>query len=206
MVTFIAPSFREETEAYVFIGAMLNQHNPNWKAIIYNNGPNPWLQLAVADAQDTRYSFDPFLKSLVASIKDPRIVYVESPENSGAWGCHNRMDAVRNMVDTDFVVQTSIQDYWLPNTVDEIAAHRQHDFIYWNSINHLAGYDRILDSMPVTNYIDWGNFAVRTDIAKQVGIRQPNAFTADGIFVQDCIKEGLIKNPKKIHKLLTIHN
>src|SRR4051812_5913354 len=111
MVTFIAPAFNEKSEAYIFIGAMLCQSNPNWKAIIYHNGPNKWL----------RYFVDSFA--------DPRFIYKESETNTGAWGTYNRIDALNNLVDTEYIVQTSIQDYWLPNAVETIAEHLGNDFI-----------------------------------------------------------------------------
>ena len=189
MITFIAPAFNEENDPYVFIGSMLCQQNPNWKAIIYHNGPYTRL----------RYFVDSF--------GDKRLIYMQSSTNTGAWGCYNRIDAINNVVETEFVIQTSIQDYWLPNAVACILEEaKEHDFIYWNSINHLAGYENILDSEPKKDLIDWGNFAIKTSIAREVGIRQPEEFTADGLFVEDCMKSGLVLNPVKIKKVLTIHN
>ncbi len=206
MVTFVAPSYTEEFDPYVFIGSMLCQKNKNWKAIIYNNGPNPWLREAMAEAETPKLRYDPWLKSVIKSYHDERLIYRESPINTGDWGCHNRNDAIYNIVDTEYIVQTSIQDYWLPNAVEAILQHSGADFIYWNSINHLAGYQNILNSMPVVSFIDWGNFAIKTAIARKVGIRHPESFTADGQFVRDCIAEGLIIQPVKINQILTIHN
>lgn len=206
MVTFIAPSFQEEYDPYVFIGSLLSQKNPNWKAIIYNNGPNPWLRRVIDETQTPKLRYIPWLKELVASLDDKRISYLESATNTGGWGCYNRSDAIQNHVETEYVVQTSIQDYWLPNTVDLIAQYCGADFIYWDSINHLCGYHNVLHTLPVINYIDWGNFAVKTSIARKVGIRHPESFTADGLFVRDCIAEGLILKPVKIRQILTIHN
>ncbi len=206
MVTFIAPSFDEQFDPYVFIGSMLCQKNRGWKAIIYNNGPNPWLRSVVESAEEKRYRYHPWLKMLVESFNDNRLIYRESPKNTGGWGCYNRQDALDNIVDTEFVVQTSIQDYWLPNAVDEILKNGDHDFVYWNSINHLASYERILNAMPTPMYIDWGNFAIRTSIARQIGIQHPEEFQADALFVKDCIASGLIRKPKKLDKILTIHN
>jgi hypothetical protein len=188
MVTFVAPAFNEKFETYIFIGAMICQKDPNWKAIIYHNGPNKWL------------------KYFVDSFGDKRLIYKESATNTEAWGTYNRIDAINNLVDTKYVVQTSIQDYWFPNTVSSIMEHLEEDFIYWNSINHLAGYENVLDCQPIVDHIDWGNFAIRTDIAKQVGINKPTEFTADGLFVTDCMNSGLIKRQLKLNKVLTIHN
>ena len=188
MVTFIAPAFNEKFDPFVFIGSMLCQQNRDWKAIIYHNGPNPWL------------------KYIVENYADDRLVYKESIKDTGAWGTYNRIDALNNLVDTPLVVQTSIQDYWLPNAVESIVQSAHHDFIYWNSINHLAGYENVLDCQPVPDHIDWGNFAIKTEIARQVGILHPTEFTADGLFVTDCMASGLVKNPIKLEKILTIHN
>lgn len=188
MVTFIAPAFNERIESYIFIGAMLCQQDTNWKAIIYHNGPNKWL----------RYFVDSFA--------DKRLTYRESPVNSGAWGTFNRIDAINNWVDTEYVVQTSIQDYWFPNAVKCIGEHQDMDFIYWNSINHLTGYERLLDCEPIINRIDWGNFAIKTEIARKVGINKPEEFTADGLFVTDCVNSGLIHRQLKLNQILTIHN
>jgi hypothetical protein len=188
MVTFIAPAFNEKFETYIFIGSMLCQTDTNWKAIIYHNGPNKWL----------RYFVDSFV--------DKRLIYAESATNTEAWGTFNRIAALNNMVDTEYVVQTSIQDYWFPNTVACIGQHQDEDFIYWNSINHLTGYENILECEPVINRIDWGNFAIRTRIARAVGIQRPTEFTADGFFVADCVNSGLIKRQLKLNQVLTIHN
>lgn len=206
MVTFIATSYDEEFDPYVFIGSMLCQKNRNWKAIIYNNGPNPWLKSVVEESESPKFRYHPWLKAVIESFDDPRPIYKESAENTGGWGCYNRQDAIDNLVDTEYIVQTSIQDYWLPSAVGAILEHSGKDFIYWDSINHLAGYGRVLHSMPVIRYIDWGNFAIKTSIAKQVGIRDPEAYNADGMFVRDCISEGLIKTSAKLNQILTIHN
>lgn len=205
MVTFIAPSFEEEFDPYVFIGSMLCQKNSNWKAIIYNNGPNPWLRKAVEEAETPKTRYVPWLKTVIESLNDPRFIYRESEVNKGGWGCYNRQEALNNMVDTEYVVQTSIQDYWLPNAVESILQHSDKDFIYWNSIHHHINHG-VLHTLPRMNYIDWGNFAVKTSIARQVGINEPEAFTADWFFVRDCIAAGLIVKPVKLEKILTIHN
>jgi hypothetical protein len=188
MVTFIAPAFNERFETYTFIGSMLCQKDPNWKAIIYHNGPNKWL------------------KYFVESFADSRLTYKESATNTGAWGCYNREDCIQNLVDTEYIVQTSIQDFWIPNAVSAIIEQKGSDFIYWNSINHLAGYHNILESRPEIDHIDWGNFAIKTSIARQIGIRHPEEFTADGLFVTDCMNSGLVNSQVKIPLILTIHN
>ncbi len=205
MITFIATAYEEQFDPFVFIGSMLCQSNRNWKAIIYNNGPNPWLRQIIDDAQSPHYRYFQSLKAFIGGFNDPRIIYKESSENRGAWGCYNRQHALDNLVDTEYVVQTSVQDYWLPNAVDEILSRQGHDFIFWNSIHHHLKHD-VLDCKTEINHIDWGNFAIKSRLARQIGIRHPESFTADGQFVRDCFDEGLIEHQVKIEKILTIHN
>ncbi len=182
MVTFVAPAFHEDP--YAFIGSLRAQTNPNWKCIVFHNGRNGHLQ------------------AILDTIKDNRISYKESPENTGAWGCYNRIDALAQ-VDTPYVVQTSIQDYYLPTTVEAIIANYGKDIIYWDSINHLTGPDR-LDCSLNPGKVDWGNVAVWTKLAQKVGINHPKEFIADWLFVQDLLQE--LPTTVKVDRILTIHN
>lgn len=185
MITFIAPTYNEKIEPYLFISSLLIQKNSNWKAIIYSNGINKHCA------------------SVVKHFNDSRISYIESETNTGFWGCYNRIDALNNHVNTDFVCQTSIQDYFTPNAVDEILNHIDNDLIYWDSIHNHFNWD-ILKSELKPNRIDWGNFAIKTEIAKKVGINQPEYSGADFIFVNDCLP--LVTKIVKLNKILTSHN
>lgn len=187
MITFVATMFNEMDFAKMFISALLCQTNPNWKCIIYHNGPNYNL-------------------SELNFLLDSRFEILQSETNTGMWGTLNRQEAISNRVNTNYIIQTSIQDYWMPNAVEEILKHSGVDFIYWNSINHLFTYSNILNCEPIPGFIDWGNFAIKTPIAKVVGIKRPREFTADGLFVKDCLSSGLINSKIKIPQILTIHN
>jgi len=184
-ITFIVISYLEYWEAYMFIGAMMCQKNPNWKVIIWHDAPNPKL------------------KEVIESFKDERIKYIET-ENRGSWGCWNRIDALK-LVDTEFVIQTTIQEYYLPNAVDEILKYSSADIIYWNTIHHTFSYN-ILNSDLQRNRVDWSNFALKTEIAQKVGINNPTSYTADGEFIEDCVSSGLLKMRVKNPKILSIKN
>lgn len=185
MITFIAPTFQEINEPYMFISSLLLQNDPRWKAIIYSNGNNAHC------------------KAIVDLFNDPRITYKESTENTGFWGCYNRIEALNNLVDTEYVCQTSIQDYFTPNAVRDILNRNSYDFIYWNSIHNHFDW-QILNAEMKPDRIDWGNFAIKTNIAKLVGINQPEYSGADAVFVDDVLPH--LKNIIKIDKILTIHN
>ena len=185
IVTFICITFREEWEPYMFIGMLKCMKNPNWKAIIWHDEPNPRL------------------KKIIEDFGDERITYMET-ENRGSWGCYNRIDALK-MVDTDFAVQCTIQEYYTPNFVDIIEANKYNDFIYWLVVHHSFDYN-ILNSEPKKGQMDWSNFALRTTIARRVGINYPTAYMADGVFIEEVMASGLIKRKIKIQKVLNIKN
>lgn len=195
MITFIAPCYKEKYDYYTFIGSLLCQTNPNWKAIIYHNGVDGAYEAHTACKQILHY--EPKLID--------KISFEYSEKNTGKWGCLNRQHCISDLVDTEYIVQTSIQDYWISNAVEEILK-RTEDFIYWNSVNHIVGYDKVLNSQPGIGSIDWGNFAIKTSIAKQVGITHPEAHAADGLFVSECMSKNLIKTQYKIPLILTVHN
>lgn len=196
-VTFVAPMFKEYNSFYMFVSALMCQTNDNWKCIVYHNGP--------IEEYNFEDDFDTWLSCRDSKFYD-KIYIVKSETNTECWGAKNRNEALHRLVDTDFIVQTSIQDYWLPTAVEEILKWKHMDFIYWNSMNHLISRTTPLDSRLQVGWIDWGNFAVKTSIAKQVGINHPEQFCGDGLFVQDLFNSGLIQTRAKISNVLTIHN
>lgn len=178
-------SFREQWEPYMFIGMLKCMKNPNWKAIIWHDEESPRL------------------KKIVEEFNDERITYIETP-NRGSWGCYNRKDALK-MIDTDFVVNCTVQEYYTPNFVDLIEEHKQYDLIYWPCVHHSFKYE-ILNPEPVKGRIDWSNFALRSTIARKVDINFPEAYMADGVFVEQCMASGFIKRKIRINKVLNIKN
>lgn len=186
MVTFITTSYDETNDSYMFISSLLLQTNKNWKCIIYNDGKND------------------FIKKVIEHFDDDRIKYYVSENVSGFWGHYNRKEAL-NLVDTEFIIQTSIQDYYIPTAVDEILnVSKNSDIILFNCLHNHFNYN-VLSCTPQIGRVDWGSHAIRTDIAKKVGIRLPESSTSDGHFVVDCMSYPGIRY-HKIEKVLTVHN
>lgn len=187
MITFVATAYNETIDSYQFISSLILQTNPNWKCIVYCDAPNEYIKKSIDFFNDNRISY----------------IHNETPKKW--WGHHNRNFALNNIVDTEFIIQTSIQDYYTPNTVELILNYsKNHDFIYFNCIHNHRKYD-VLDSQPVIAGIDWGSFAVRTNIAKEIGYLHIEDSLADGKFVERCFKHNGLR-PIKINKILTVHN
>lgn len=186
MITFIATSYKETYDAYMFISSLKLQTNNNWRCIIFNDGPNE------------------FIKKVVDEFNDDRITYYESDVPMGSWGHYSRQTAL-NYVDTEFLIQTSIQDYYIPTTVEDILnVSISNDLILFNCLHNHFNYG-ILNSLPKINRVDWGCHAIRTSVAKNVGIQQPESSVCDGIFVENCLKYPGLRY-HKIEKILTTHN
>ena len=187
MITFVATAYKETIESQVFLSSLILQTNPNWNCIVYCDEPNKYI------------------KNIIENYNDERIRYYENIESKGWWGHENRKFALENLVDGDFIIQTSIQDYYVPKTVEIIESlSKSYDFIYFNCLHNGFNYE-ILYSEPKICRIDWGSFAVKTEIAKKVGISEPKSRITDGIFVEEIFKSQNIKF-LKVNKILTIHN
>jgi len=187
LCTFILIAYQETNDIYVSLGSLLCQKNPNWKAIVYHDGPNDDM------------------RKRVETIGDSRIRYVEAEKNKGSWGAYNRIDAVNNMVDTEYLIHGTVQEYWAPVVVDVLSKNQNADILIWNVAHHHFGYS-VLDTQLAIKQIDWSNFAIRTSIAKAVGINHPTEFCADGMFIEECVKSGLLKSAVKIPRVLSVKN
>jgi Glycosyl transferase family 2 len=186
MITFIATAYKETVESHLFISSLLLQKDDRWKCIIYCDEKNDYIENVLKQFSTDKFS----------------IIYNETP--TGFWGHYNRIKALE-LVETDYVLQTSIQDYYLPNTVSELHnLMNNYDFIFFNSLHNHFKYN-VLDSQPRRTQIDWGSFIVRTEIAKQINIENPKSDVCDGIFVEECMKYPNIRSAK-IKKILTVHN
>lgn len=197
IVTIVATAHNEFPSNRPFIDSMLNQtervSEGRWKMIVWHNGP--WGH---HDHHTWKFTQDGFTHQ-------PEYKYSET--DTGDWGARNRQQAI-DECDTEYIIQTSIQDYWLPQAMEYIIRELQKsspDILVWNSINHLVGPCQVLDSQLVWSKLDWGNFAIRTDIARQVRI-MPEQYCADWYFIKALIDKGLIKNVRKLNGTLTIHN
>jgi hypothetical protein len=186
MITFIATAYKETIDSYQFISSLMLQKNPNWECIIHCDEKNEYIE------------------ECVNFFKTDKIKLVYNDSSTGYWGHYNRKNSL-DLVKTEFVIQTSIQDYYTPNTVDELLlALTDCDMVMYNCVHNHLRYD-VLDTISKICKIDWGSFVLRTEIAKKVGINQPEHKWCDGIFVEECTKYPNIKI-KKLNKILTVHN
>ncbi len=192
LVTIVGPAHNEAKWNMPFIDSMRAQTNDRWKAVVFHNGYNATL------------------RDMIGFIGDERLTYNDSHVDSGNWGTANRQTTI-NECTTDYIIQSSIGDYWLPQAVEsinKILEKDKPDILIWNSINHVVGPCLMLDAKLAWSKLDWGNFAIRTDIAKAVGINHGDQYCADWLFINDVLNSGYVNTDKilKLNAILTIHN
>lgn len=189
-LTIVATAHNEPSYNRMFIDSMLNQTDQNFKAIVFHNGQNNELC------------------DYIHGLKRDNILYQESETDTGLWGTVNRQTAI-DECDTEYIIQTSIQDVWLPQSIHYINKtidRTSVDIIYWDTINHIVGECKVLDGQLAWAHCDWGQFAIRTSIAKAVGVQRGAVYCGDWAFVEDCLNSGLIKTKCKLPLILNIHN
>lgn len=187
-ICFVAPAFNEKRHQCPIVESLLNQTDNRWKLLVYHNGP------CTSDMQEW-----------ISSYNDPRIQYTESLMNTGQWGTANRADAIARLVNTPYIVNTSVQDYYIQIAVAEImkCISAGMEFIHWQAINHLFNYS-ILSGEIAFGHLDWGQVCVKTELLKKVGIVKPQEFCSDWFTFQTVLP--LCKKKQKINQVLTVHN
>lgn len=190
MISFIAPAFHEPIYHRLLMLSLLNQDCDQWECIVYHNGRNPEM------------------KQWANSFADSRIKYLESVSNTQAWGCYNRLDALQHHITGKYVIQSSIQDYYTSNAVRIILSRMENekvDICYWNSLYPKRQLE-IFNTELAVGKIDWGNFCIPTEIARRIGIPEPDRITADAITIETGIRDGHFVERSKIDRVLMIKN
>lgn len=187
MIEFIVPCYGNATEVHRFIHSMYCQTNDNW------------LAHYIFDGDDHNYY------SIGSSYDKIKNRFSLLAKNHKDWG-HTPREFGKDRSIGQWIVMTGVDNYYVPTFVEEFSRFTGDpniDFIYCNMVHD--GYDyQPFDSKPAFNYIDIGNFAIRSEIAKQIPLNK--TYAADGEFVEEYKKRFGTSKIKKIDKYLYVHN
>jgi hypothetical protein len=102
---------------------------------------------------------------------------------------------------------TGDDNYYVPVFVDEMLKNSDNThFVYCNMVhNWIRNEYIVLDSEPKVYKIDIGNFMVKSELGKTIQL-QKERNEADGLYVEDYLRKYPDSKPKKITKLLYVHN
>ena len=179
MVKIFATYYNQEERLPTLLASLKAQTSQNYKLTVCSNA-------------------DKTIHKVFPLVDFEKIV---TKENTGFWGCKNRVDFISTLDDNDYIINTSAEDYYAPTLIEEIEKGGE-DFIYWDLVHHQADYT-LLRSSPFITRIDWGNFCVKAKFIKNIVINT-ESYTADGEAVEEIMK----MNPtmRKISKVLMIKN
>ena len=185
-ITFVAIAYNEKYEVDMFIAALRLQTNPNWKCIIYCDGGNEYIRKAVQ------------------ACEDPRFRYEQTDTVTGYWGNYNRIRAL-DLIDTEYMISTSIQDYYCPVAVEELlAALQDRDLVFFNGVLRSFSYT-VLNSELKAGRIDIGSAATTTELTRKVNYNYPTSPLGDGYYIEECSRVPGVRIAK-ICKVLTLKN
>ena len=137
---------------------------------------------------------------------DDRIRFTLLKNRYNDWGNTPRNYGLDNAKE-EWVVMTGDDNYYTPVFVDHMleavtpAAH----FVHCDMVHNLDSRYVHLKSEPKLHKIDIGNFMSRAELAKKVRL-QVDKWDADGIFVEEYLKQFPQGIVKYIPKILYVHN
>jgi len=189
-IEFVIPTWKRPNNLMVILSSLVAQTNPNWKAHVVIDGiTNEYFAVKEFFQPEDRIRFSHIQ---------------EGP--SGDWGHTPRQYGLDNATE-EWVVMTGDDNYYVPVFVDEMLKNcRGTHFVYCNMVHNWVKNEYIpLDSEPKVYKIDIGNFMVNTKYGKEVQL-QKDKNEADGLYVEDFLKKFPGLKPKKINKILYVHN
>ena len=184
-VTVIAPIFEYFP---ILAPSMIAQRYQNWELICIHDGPNERV------------------KNWIGMMEDPRIKYMETDNRYNDWGHTLRTIALGYIEDTDFILHTNMDNYYVPVFLDCMLQHfGEHDVALFCQMIHSHKEYHLWDSWLERAAIDCGAMLWRAKPALELGWKS-RQFCADW----DMIAEGIVKfgaeRFKKISMPFFVHN
>lgn len=188
-VDFIIPTYNRYDQLKSLLYSLVSQYDPDWSA-----------QVIIDDVENNLFV------SIVESFNDSRISYTFTGQRYNDWG-HTPREIGKQQSTSQYVIMTGDDNYYTPNTVQEIKASAKDynipGLIYWDMIHSHLNY-KLLECKLLFGQIDMGAFATRRDIAQKIKLN--NTYTADGWFIHDLNTIFPNEDKIKIDKVLFVHN
>jgi glycosyltransferase involved in cell wall biosynthesis len=198
-ITIICVAYKRYKTIHVLINSILCQTLDNWKLLVIHDGPDEKMKSILERYADENENIE--------------FMFTETRYND--YG-HTLRDMGIQMADTEFLMLTNDDNYYMPVFLEymfnSIRANNL-DFVLCDMIHshnnpgvYIQQPYNLFKSFPKLNYIDIGNFIVKTSIAKDVGFKD-RSFGADGIFVEQIrMRYGERLRIGKVTNILFVHN
>lgn len=194
--SFIIPCWEQTHLLKCLLQSIICQTYSNWEVILVHDGINPEHQSQLEDY-----------------LKDPRFKYSSTKVRYGYWGHYGR-EIGTQLTTGDYIIHSNDDNYFMPILLEEIYSTITRNpgvnFVYWDMIlgkyenehsHNKKDYGHFIPKIQ-HSYIDWGQFATKSEVIKKYLINKHEA-AADGTLVEN-MKHELV--PYFIDKCLFVHN
>lgn len=198
-ITIICVAYKRYKSIHVLVNSFLCQTLENWKLLVIHDGPDGKMERIMG-----RYVEE-----------NDNIEFMCTDTRYNDYG-HTLRDIGIQKADTEFLLLTNDDNYYAPVFLEYMfksIRENNLDFILCDMIHshnnpgvYIQPPYELFKSFPKINYIDVGNFIIRTSIAKDVGFKD-RSHGADGVFVEEIRKRyGNNIRIGKINSVLFVHN
>lgn len=181
-LTVVCVSYQRYREIHVLINSLLSQTLQNWKLLIIHDGPDAQMEAELK----------PYLE------RYPDLIRFQCTETRYNDYGHTLRKMGIELCDTEFVLLTNDDNYYARKFLQymfEAIRQQNLDMVLCNMIHSHKNPGKyrqddyhLFDSFPQMNYVDVGNFIIRTDRARAVGFTD-TSYAADGVFVERVMEQ-----------------
>lgn len=190
-IEFIIPTYNRPHHLMTVISSIFAQTNPNWSIHV------------VADCPP-----EGTIDKIMDYYKDSnKIRFTILDKRHNDWGHTPRNYGLKN-VREEWLIMTGEDNYYVPTFVDEFLKKVTPNttFVFCNMVHNWVKKEYIaVECEPKINRIDIGNFMVKKRLARdmELDVTQMNA---DGLFVEDYLRQYHGGKVQYIKKYLYVHN
>jgi len=186
-IEFVIPTHKRPEFLMCSINSIMVQTNPNW-----------FIHVITDHIDDAYLKIKDFYKD------NTKIKFSEKEFEINLWGHAARNYGIAEAKE-EWLVMTGDDNYYTPNFVESFLKNVTDETIFvWCDMIHNAFSYKYVNSRPVVDRIDIGNFMIRTKNAKQMSLNVINP-KADGVFAEEYLKKFTGK-AIYIQSALYVHN
>lgn len=189
LVDFIIPTFNRTDHLRSMLSSLITQ------------SCNDWVATVVIDDEVNEK-----IESVISLFNDKRISYIYMDKRYNDWG-HTPREYGKQKSMASYIIMTGDDNYYVPTFVEElkqaINSNNNPAIVYWDMVHSHYEYQFFKCSLRY-NQIDMGAFATRRDIAQSINLG--TSYAADGLFIEQYIKNYPEQQSVKINKVLFVHN
>lgn len=190
-IEFIIPTYNRPNHLMCTINSIVAQRSDKWFIHVIGDKPPEGSLDKIMD----------YFKG------DERIRFTIFNDRFNDWG-HTPRNYGLDEAKEEWVIMTGEDNYYAPVFVDHFlnVVDDETDFVYCDMIHNWTNFQyHYIKCKPIMNHIDIGNFMVRRN--KLNGLRLKTKIEqADGIFVEEYLRNNPSGRIKYIEKPLYVHN